>query len=479
MHELKKLRVCLSEDIPILTNRDPTYFYFLYDKLILFAGQNLYNDPFAIVEDVPEEPAHNLLYLTLNDGKIKVFVNYSIHDIAEIENEEQLDILKKTGTTYFMNANGRYLDLNHRIVSLPFNNGTYELTVNLANELIIDENTIIGFNPESNIFEIIGNKQDFDMVFTKGYKGKNSDTIDMNVVDHKIFGELKISPAYDNMLKIVSDGLYANASDRVTIQQFQSFVSSFQDYKTRMEYYLQDLIKKYDASQSVVSPQSISTRILKALEAVYPEINESLEKYNKIAAQFDGLEQRVKDYADREYAIAYSNLYKAIIDATIHPWESFDPEVPPEEIEEPEPFDPNNAPSSDENNDQTETEIPEESGDVENDEFNETTDPNEGNLDSGKTDQVGVQDTGTDDNIVRKDNELSSEKVENESDVKDDSENNESKEENSASENVSSDLDPETVNLEKSETDDNVEGSKNTKLENNSEDTFKESSEIV
>ena len=54
MPNLKTLKVCLSEELPIITERDPNTIYFLYDKLLVFLGQSLYNDPYAIVESMPE-----------------------------------------------------------------------------------------------------------------------------------------------------------------------------------------------------------------------------------------------------------------------------------------------------------------------------------------------------------------------------------------------------------------------------------------
>ena len=159
MADLKTLRVCLSSELPELLNRDPNFIYFLYDKLTVFLGQSIYSDPYAVVEAMPEAPINGMLYFVM-DGTVQVYIEYSNKVIGQIENEDQLELLKKAGTTFFVNSEKRYLDLSRRIVTLPFQNGTYELTVSLANNLKIDKDTVIGFNPETNHFEMIGKYQE-------------------------------------------------------------------------------------------------------------------------------------------------------------------------------------------------------------------------------------------------------------------------------------------------------------------------------
>ena len=178
MPDLKTLKVCLSSELPLITERDPNTIYFLYDKLLVFLGQSLYNDPYAIVEAIPENPVFNMLYFDLSDGKVKAYIDYSITEIAEVETPEQLEILKQSGTTFFVNSEKRYLDLRRRTVTLPYQNGTYMLTVDLANNLKFDENTVLGFNPETNCFEVIGKYDDFDMVFTRRYRDLDTHTVD-------------------------------------------------------------------------------------------------------------------------------------------------------------------------------------------------------------------------------------------------------------------------------------------------------------
>ena len=48
MANMKKLRVCLSRDIPALPDRSFNYLYLAYDKLDLYAGQNKLEENYAI-----------------------------------------------------------------------------------------------------------------------------------------------------------------------------------------------------------------------------------------------------------------------------------------------------------------------------------------------------------------------------------------------------------------------------------------------
>lgn len=333
MPNLKTLKVCLSEELPLITERDPNTIYFLYDKLLVFLGQSLYNDPYAIVESMPENPVFNMLYFDLSDGKVKAYIDYSVTEIGEVENQEQLEILKQSGTTFFVNAEKRYLDLRRRTVTLPFQNGTYELTVSLANNLKFDENTVIGFNPETNCFEVIGKYDDFDMVFTRRYRDEDSHTVDTHVSEHKISADIKISKVEGNILRIHTDGLYASTGDKVTQERFDSLVKSFRDYRTDMEEYLNNLAERINSS---IGSGTLGERIQTALEKVYPEIDQALADYEEFAAKFDGLEDRLKTYVDDTFIETETTIMNEYSDFLSNPWETFGTYPDPPVTEEPE-----------------------------------------------------------------------------------------------------------------------------------------------
>jgi len=323
---MKTLRVCHSEDLPSIQDRDVNFIYYLYDKLEVFLGQNYYSDPYAIVESYPtdENIVAGMLYFCLDDGYVKAQVNLENVKIAEIESEEQLNILKKAGTKFFVNADRRYLDFKTKLISLPFKNGTYELTVNLANDLEINENTVIGFNPVTQEFEIIGDIQDYDLVFSRKYKGKETNTAITNVEDHKISTDIKINPVYDNIIKVTDDGLYASVNDRVPSTVFEDWAEKFVDYKQNMEVFIEELADLIEEAEEIISSDAITRKILESLENVYPDIDTYLENYEEYAQKIDTLEDGIYEYADDKFADAVSTIQQQIDNATADPWDDFE-----------------------------------------------------------------------------------------------------------------------------------------------------------
>ena len=322
---MKTLRVCHSEDLPSIHDRDINFIYYLYDKLEVFLGQNYYSDPYAIVESYPEDNViPGMLYFCLDDGYVKAQVNLETTRIAEIESNEQLEILKQAGTKFFVNADRRYLDVKTKLITLPFRNGTYELTVNLANDLKINENTVIGFNPITQEFEIIGDIQDFDLVFSRRYKGIETNTIKTNVEDHKISSDVKLNPAYDNIIKETPSGLYASVNDRVSSTVFEDWVERFRTYKEDMEEFIVELADLIERAEEIISTDTISRKILESLERVYPDIDSYLANYAQYAQEIDDFEVEIRDYADQRFTTAIINVQEQIDNATNNPWDDFD-----------------------------------------------------------------------------------------------------------------------------------------------------------
>lgn len=310
MAEPKTLRVCLSKELPDILDRDPKIIYFLYDKLVIFIGQSLYSECYAIVESMPEDPISGMLYFVLEDGTVKVYVNYSIKTIAVIESQEQLELLKRAGTTFFVNADKRYLDLSRRIVTLPYRNGTYELTVSLANDLIIDEDTVIKFNPETNQFEIYGHSYD-PIIDSSEYTGKNTNSINTTVSDNRISSEIRISDKYSNIIRVLPDGLYAkiptaDSNGRVTTSQFEKWLKEYTAYKTELDSYLKELQEK--VSEIVISEDTINTKIMAALEERYPEIDEILESYDDMVKKMNQIETNVNKYTDEVFEKTHDKI---------------------------------------------------------------------------------------------------------------------------------------------------------------------------
>lgn len=322
---MKTLRVCLSSELPPLLERDKDFIYFVYDKLEVFFGQNYFQDQYAIVETFPEQdPIRNMLYFCLDDGKAKTIIDIMPEDIAEIESEEQLEILKRTGTSFFVNADKRYLDVKTKLITLPFKNGTYELTVSLASDLEINENTVIGFNPEKQEFEIIGDIQDFDLVFSRRYRGKETPTIKMNVDDHIISADVKVSPEGSNIIQVQDDGLYASVKDRVSTNVFEAWAIKFREYYEHMQEYIAELAELVEKAEEIISGSTIADMILQTLESVYPEIDTALENYDYYAEKIDAFPEEIYDYADQQIQLAKDEINESLDIYMRNPWGNID-----------------------------------------------------------------------------------------------------------------------------------------------------------
>ena len=317
MSELRTFRVCTSKQLPISSQRSSNFIYFTYDTLIVYLGQTKYSDPYAIVETLPKDPARGVMYFCLDTGLVKFKDDLEVNTLAKIESDDQLEILKQSGTMFFYNARSRYLDKQTKTVSLPYQNGTYELTVALANELKINENTVIKYNTDTNQFEISGDIEDYGQLNTHGYSGKNTSTATTTVVDGKISTEVKVSKAYDNLLKNTSGGLFVSATDKVSREEFEGLRSNYQDYKGTLEYYLKTIQAVAAAGQDLVNRDSINTKIAKALEDAYPDIDKAVKNYDELSADIRGIEGRSKEYTDIETNKAKND----ILETTYKPWE--------------------------------------------------------------------------------------------------------------------------------------------------------------
>lgn len=318
---MKTLRVCHSEDLPSTLQLD--FIYYLYDKLEVYIGQTHYSDPYVIIETYPSNPVPGILYFCLDDGYVKTRANLEDVNIAKVESDAQLEILKQAGSMFFVYSDRRYLDARTQLISLPFKNGTYQLSVNLATDVEINENTIIKYNPESGQFEIIGDIQDYNLVFSRRYRGKETDTINTKVEDHEVSSDLKISQKYGNMITMFNDGIYATVNDRVSQEEFDRWSEEFETYKDDMEAYIALLSDLIERAEEIISSDSIARKIEATLRTVYPEIDSALANYDTYAQRIDSIESEVNAYADSKFDATEEALNNVIISATNEPWEDF------------------------------------------------------------------------------------------------------------------------------------------------------------
>lgn len=326
----KILRVCNSELLPPILERSSNYVYFVYDKMSIYLGQNFYSDPFCIVEHLPSNPVEGILYITL-DGYMKSYFDGSEVEIGYIESQDQLQYLKDAGTVYFMKAEYRYLDRQTRLLNLPFQNGSYQLSVNAAKELMIDENTIIKFNPNTDRFEIIGNEVEFpwNEYNNDGYRGSETASIITTVDNKTVKSDLKISSEPGNILKIFGNGLYAHIGEIATEEQVQNLALMYENYKISVEAKMNQVRDEMDAKGFNLTEESLAAKIMTALTEYEPTIQEMFENYDYIYEQLGYLRDSTTQYADEKINEAKKEIvdYIAEISSAWNEFESEDEET--------------------------------------------------------------------------------------------------------------------------------------------------------
>lgn len=321
------LRVCNSEFLPPLSERDTNYIYFIYDKMAIYLGQNRYTDPFCIVEDMPKEPIEGMLYITI-DGKVKTYLDYNVVEIGEIENEDQIQYLYDAGTVYFMKAEYRYLDPQTRTLQLPYQNGSYQLSINLAKNIIIDKNTVIRFNEDTKQFEIDGRSygETVNKVeLIKDLKGGETDSTFTAITNGNIRVTLKISQAAGNLIKLLDSGVYASLDEYLTDEDLNEVKNGLDIYRSSLNKYLADLKAAVDATDISVSEESILRRIKIELDKYYPNITKILDHYEEVYTHLVELRKDSKQYTDKRFLETREAISKYIDDELrkLHPWEDY------------------------------------------------------------------------------------------------------------------------------------------------------------
>lgn len=319
----KLLRVITSEYLPSSVDRSSDVIYFVYDKMSIYLGKNFYSDPFCIVEKLPDEPVEGMLYITMT-GELKSFIDGKEEDIGYIESDDQIELLKKAGSVYFMKAEYRYLDLQTRTLQLPFQNGIYQLSVSMAKDTVIDENTIITYNPQSKGFEIYSehiNEEDPDELLNT-YKGSETSTVKTVVKDNKIQSDLILSPNENNILKVLHNGLYANLNDVVNSKEFEDLALAYEAYKTAIEAYIKELEEVIETAEFNINEDNIAVKILAELQKYEPTINDIINDYDYIYNQLGLIRESLITYTDDRFETTKQEIIEYITNIT-NAWGEF------------------------------------------------------------------------------------------------------------------------------------------------------------
>lgn len=319
----KVLKVIDSKHLPISIDRDPNVIYFVYDKMAIYLGKNFYSDPFCVVEKLPDEPIEGMLYITM-DGKVKSYINLQIIDIADIESEDQIDNLKKAGTVYFMKAEYRYLDLQTRTLQLPYQNGTYQLTISMSKDTVIDENTTIKYNPATKCFEIYSEiAADTPDEVLSQYRGSTTSTVETIVANNQIQANIIVSPNENNLIKILANGLYANLNDVVKSNDFDNLTIAYNAYKDSINGYIKELEDEIEKSDFSISNDTIAEKILEEMRDYEPTIDDMMANYQFIYDQLGYIRESLIDYTDTSFEKAKNEIINYITNI-VNAWENFE-----------------------------------------------------------------------------------------------------------------------------------------------------------
>lgn len=334
------LQVVTSQTIPIPSRRYKSHLYFVYDKMELWLYCSKYSDLFCIIEEVPEHPVENMLYITLNDGGVYTYTNYRVVKLGSLPlddegnpDPDQLALLKSVGSQYFMNAEARYLDTQTRTIQLPFQNGNYVLSLSLGADLKIDSNTVIRFNPATNQFYIAGKEyQPDDRLNNVGkYVGFLTDTA-QTTVDGKIFkSDINISTAEGNGLQIAeSGGLFVDTNGLAEEERYEALVIGIRSYMSTIDAYTKELAEAVQKVVGTVSEETINQKIMNTLEEYESTIQSMLDNYSEFSSRLLVLEQKVNTELDTKIEQAKENI-KEYVNQANSAWSNFSQDITPRE----------------------------------------------------------------------------------------------------------------------------------------------------
>lgn len=335
------LKILKTQDLPKPTEREKDHLYYVYDKMKLYLYQSQYSDPFSIVEKMPDQSVlvENMLYIVIENGYMYTYSHNSIVELGHIEINEfgevdpdQMDLLKKSGTIYFMNAEERYLDPQTRTLQLPFQNGTYQLSLSLAKDLMIDNETVIKFNEETEQFEIMGAEFQPDKWLKEIYKyrGNWNESIITSVEkgSNAIKSKVNVADLSGNAIKVLGKGLYVNALDFAPASRYNDMVLAFVNYKNIIDRYVLECTEAIMTITSSISQETIREKIIAILEEYKPDIEDMFEKYDQFQEEIN----LIQYYLDHDIPEAIDEAEQSIIDyinSKDNAWSYFNEDLDP------------------------------------------------------------------------------------------------------------------------------------------------------
>ena len=318
---VKTLKVIKYQYLPVPEERSRSYIYFCYDRMQLYLYQSLYTDPFCIVEKMPEYPATDMLYITLEGkmysyyGDIPTYIGEIEHNTDGVIDPNQLDILKQAGTVFFMNAEARYIDTQTRTVQLPFQNGNYILSLELAKNLKIDENTVIRYNPSTEQFYIAGQNYQYDdrLDNVNKYSGYTTRTAETLMDGHTFRTYVSISDKENNGLTIAENGgLYIDVSDLALQSDYEKILSAFVAYKEVIDNYMDQIVDLVQNATGDITISTINTEILNAFKKYNNDITTIIKFYTETRNRLRNFESDMREQIANQIAIDKQNIIDRI-----------------------------------------------------------------------------------------------------------------------------------------------------------------------
>ena len=319
-----KFVVCKNVDLPSSEDRQEDTIYYVHDKLVLYKGRVLYTDPFVITSDLPDElPPDYMLYILIYSGDIYQAFEKKFTKVAEIADTNQLQYLKLTGSTFFMKSDYRYLDMHTKSIILPYNNGKYQLSVDLANDISIDQNLVIKFDPKNSKFIFDGDLQEpvhGEWYRMQDYKGSATKTAITKVENNVVKTDVKISQAVDNMIELYGDGLFVYTGDKATLSDFKKLVKDYTQYKAAIDQFQAQISFTLGDSQNVLD--TLPHKINDAMDAYSGTMTEVLTKYDKIAAEMQKLSDSTDTYM-KNHVATLTDQVETYLGSINSAWEYF------------------------------------------------------------------------------------------------------------------------------------------------------------
>lgn len=331
---MKVLRICNSENLPSYSNRDDNYIYFTYDNLNIYIGKSTqYAGLYALVETLPEigpidKPVEEMLYITL-DGNVNTYHkddgNWTV--IGEIEDSSQLEYLEKAGTTFLLKSGHKYIDFQRKILCLPYQHGEFQLSVSLDKPIMIDNQTIIVYNPETNKFEIDGGRY-YDEFGRNPeimkYTGVITNTVNTFIQNDHIHADVRISPKVGNIIETRTDGLYVGEKRFASLDEFNDLVTRAHAEMTAYVRYMNDIQTAMQEVDITLSDQTLQDKIEDLMDERIPQIEEIVENFEEEIEHFHQLEEELTQYIDTTIN-NLENITMDRLDNFVNAWGYFAP----------------------------------------------------------------------------------------------------------------------------------------------------------